>query len=95
MHADRITSAISAAIAKSGVSKGRLKKTPPPYGTDALAAWLAIMLQANPYKVPAFALMMLNEDQQAIFASVSKAIEGLDVRKADIDRAALESIGAW
>jgi hypothetical protein len=95
MNTERIKSAITASVSTRGEYKGFLKQKQPPYGTDALAAWCAIMLKANPYKVSPFTLMMMDEERQEIFAAVQRGIQNLDVRGADTDRLILENLGAW
>jgi hypothetical protein len=92
-----ITNAIDGAIAKSGKNIGKLKAKCPPSNTDAAAAWQAIQMEANPYKVSMATCLFFNERQTKIFNAVVETIRdrNIDVRGLDRDRVALESIGVW
>ena len=89
--------AIDGAIAKSGKNIGKLKARCPRYDTDAAAAWQAIQMEANPYKVSLAACLFFSTRQTKIFNAAIDTIqsENIDVRGLDRDRVALESIGAW
>ena len=92
-----IFTAISGAIATRGKNKGQLKAKCPPMHTDAAAAWQAMQMEANPYKVSMGACLFFNLRQTKIFNAVLETIrkENIDVRCLDRDRLALESIGVW
>lgn len=92
-----IVSAINGAIATRGKNKDQLKAKCPPMHTDAAAAWQAIQMEANPFKVSMSACLFFNLRQTKIFNAVLETIreKGIDVRGLDRDRVALESIGAW
>ena len=90
---DRIHAAIEGARVSRGKNKGMLKKSKPK--GDAGAAWLAMMLHANPYKVGVTSVVMMTNGERWIFDQVSKAIEGAPTGGLDRDRDALESLGVW
>jgi len=92
-----ITNAINGAIAKSGKNIGKLKARCPRSDTDAAAAWQAIQMEANPYKVSMATCLFFSERQTKIFNAVIETIRdrNIDVRWLDRDRVALESIGVW
>ena len=96
MHSE-IASAIDGAIATRGKNKGKLKAKCPPMHTDAAAAWQAIQMEANPYKVSMGACLFFSLRQTKIFNAVLETIreKNIDVRGLDRDRLALESMGAW
>jgi hypothetical protein len=89
--------AVNGAIATRGKNKGQLKAKCPPMNTDAAAAWQAIQMQANPYKVSMGACLFFNLRQTKIFNAVLETIQekNIDVRGLDRDRVALEELGAW
>ena len=90
-----IISAMDAAIATRGKHKGKLKRVCPPMGTDAAAAWQALTLLSNPYKISIFQISLFSERQAWIYRNIVNALEPLDIRSLDRDRAALEIMGAW
>jgi hypothetical protein len=92
---DRINQAIRAALVSRGPNKGMLKSSPPRHGTDAYAAWQALTMCANPYKVSIGGLMMLPREQREVYDVVLAWAETRDVRALDRDRVALEQMGAW
>ena len=92
---DVCIAAIDAAIVSRGKSKGVLKANCPKSDSDGAAAWQAIALQANPFKVGIYTIAMFDDRQRAIFDAVTKAIEGHDVKHLDRDRTILEALGVW
>jgi len=90
---ERIHNAIEGARVSRGKNKGMLKKTKPK--GDAGAAWVAMMLHANPYKVSPYAVLMFTNGERWIFDQVTKALEGVPTTGLDRDRDALEALGAW
>jgi len=92
-----IVSAIEGAIATRGKNKGQLKAKCPPSNTDAAAAWQAIQMEANPYKVSMATCLFFSDRQTKIFNAVIETIRdrNIDVRGLDRDRVALENLGAW
>jgi|DEB0MinimDraft_3_1074331.scaffolds.fasta_scaffold07613_2 hypothetical protein len=92
-----IVSAIDGAIAKSGKNIGKLKAKCPRSDTDAAAAWQALQMEANPYKVSMATCLFFSTRQTKIFNAVIETIreKNIDVRGLDRDRVALESIGVW
>lgn len=46
------------AIATRGARKGKLKKTPPAYGSDGYVVWQALTLEHNPIKASAISCVM-------------------------------------
>lgn len=98
MDTQRIKSAIAGALVSKGTHKGSLKKQCPPIGTDAAAAWQAIMFHANPYKVGlGHYLFMPDEIKENVYKPIIEYIKftQVDVRSLDRDRRALELINAW
>ena len=93
MTVERIHAAIESARVSRGPRKGALKKTKP--SGDAGAAWMAMMMHANPHKVPVFAMMTLTREEVWIFDQVRKALEGVPETGLDRDRDALEGLGVW
>jgi hypothetical protein len=87
--------AIDAALVSRGKRKGTLKAKCPPMGTDAAAAWQALMGYANPYKLGMGHIMFFSDRQSAIYRAIDDALKGQDVRALDRDRVALEIMGAW
>ena len=95
MEIARIKAAINGAISTRGPNKGKLKAQCTPMGTDAAAAWQALMGYANPYKLGLGHIMLMGEDQRAIYRWIDDHAAGLDLRALDRDRLALEMLGAW
>lgn len=93
LNADRIHAAIEGARVSRGPRKGQLKASKP--SGDAGAAWLAMMMHANPHKVPPFALMTLTREEVWIFDQITQALQGSPTSGLDRDRDALESLGVW
>jgi hypothetical protein len=87
--------AINAALVSRGKRKGMLKAKCPPMGTDAAAAWQALMGYANPYKIGMGHIMFFTDRQSAIYRAIDDALKGQDLRALDRDRVALEIMGAW
>lgn len=85
--------AIAAACVSRGKRKGCLKATCPPMGTNAAAAWQAMMLEANPYKASIAQIMMLRGEARAIYDAIEASLKGIDLRGLDRDRVALEGLG--
>ena len=97
---DVCIAAIDAAKVSRGKNRGMLKAKCPKADSDGAAAWQAMTLQANPYKVgiwrkAPFTIAMFNDRQRAIFDAVGKAIEGYDINHLDRDRTILEALGVW
>ncbi len=92
---DICIAAIDAAKATRGKNKGMLKASCPPMGTDAAAAWQALMGHANPYKISIGQIMLFSDRQRAIYHAIDESLKGHDLRGLDRDRVALEVLGAW
>jgi hypothetical protein len=92
-----IKAAIQGAIARSGKNAGKLKATCPRSDTDAAAAWQAIQMEANPFKVSMAMCLFFSTRQTKIFNAVLETIRdrNIDVRGLDRDRVALENLGVW
>ena len=86
---------IAAACISRGKRKGALKASCPPTGSNAAAAWQALMIKANPYKVSLGQILFMGDDQRAIYDAITAAIADVDVRGMYKDRVALEELGAW
>lgn len=92
---ERIASAIAGAVVSRGRTKGQLKSSCPPMGTDAAAAWQALTLHANPHKLGIAHLMFMPAEQRELFEAVKAGAGLLDIRGLDRDRVTLESLGVW
>jgi hypothetical protein len=92
---ERISAAIAGALVSRGRAKGRLKASCPAMGTDAAAAWQALTMQANPYKIGLGHLIFMPAEQRELFEAIKAGAERLDIRGIDRDRVALESLGVW
>ena len=93
LNVDRIHAAIESARVSRGPRRGQLKKTKP--NGDAGAAWLAMMLHANPHKVSPASIMMLGNEERWIHEQVWAALVGVPQTGLDRDRDALEGLGVW
>lgn len=89
--------AFRAALVSRGPRKGILLANCPRGDTDAAAAWQAIMLRSNPFKVGIGTVLFMSERQREIFNFIGETVDShrLDVRGLDRDRRALEALGAW
>jgi hypothetical protein len=92
---DICLTAIDASKVSRGKNKGMLKATCPPMGTDASAAWQALIGYANPYKMSFGQIMLFTDRQRAIYRAIDDALTGSDLHGLDRDRVALERLGAW
>jgi len=95
MDRERIAAAIDGAISQRGRNKGKLKRQCPPMGTDAAAAWQALMGYANPYKLGLGHIMFMPEPQRELYRYLDDKLAGLDLRGLDSDRLKLELWRAW
>jgi hypothetical protein len=92
---DACIAAIDAALVSRGKRKGMLKSACPSMGTDAAAAWQAMMAYANPYKIGFYHIATFSQRQSAIYRAIDDALKGRDLRAFDRDRVALELLGVW
>jgi hypothetical protein len=94
---NRTKAAIESAKVTRGRKKGLLLAKCPPVGTDAAAAWQALMSFANPYKVGFGHLFFMRDEQKAIYEFIREQVKQLhiDCRGLDRDRKALETLGVW
>ena len=94
---ERAAKALQGAIVTRGKRKGMLLAKCPPVGTDAAAAWQAVMKFANPFKCGFGHLLFMPEEQRHIRDYIVNDIKsnGRDVRGLDRDRKALEALGVW
>jgi sulfite reductase beta subunit-like hemoprotein len=92
---DICIAAIDGALVSRGRHKGMIKVKCPPYGTDAAAAWQALAMISNPYKVSIWQIASFSDRQRAIYNNIERALENYDGRGLDRDRVALELMGAW
>lgn len=85
------------ALVSRGAKKGMLKAKCPPMDTPAAAAWQAMMLCSNPYKVGMAHMMFMSEDNRKLYKEVLAWCESVpSIHHAlDRDRKALQSMGAW
>lgn len=94
--------AMQAALVTKGPRKGLLLSSAPKMRTPAYAAWSAMMLNVNPYKVGIYAQIMMDEEQreianeiEAFFMSLSPKAKAALQYGLDKDRNTLEKLGAW
>lgn len=94
---DRARAAIRGAISSQGPAKGRLLRRCPRSGSDAAAAWQALVATANPYKLSVGQLLFMPTDQRELFLEIDHFVteRRIDIRHLDRDRSALEQLGAW
>ena len=101
---DRAKDAIRSALASKGPRKGLLLASAPKMDSDAYAAWSALMLHCNPFKVGIFAQIMMAHDTERAalhkeidgwFESMPQAMKRVFIIGLDKDRSALERLGAW
>lgn len=57
---ERLSAAYAACFTTRGANKGKLRKTPPKWRTDAHVMWHALMLEFFPYQAKPFSLMSNN-----------------------------------
>jgi hypothetical protein len=104
MLSDRAKDAIKSALAKKGPRQGLLLSSAPKGDSDAFAAWSALMIYCNPYKVGLANLMMMefHPEQKALHKEVESWFLSLpeNTRKGlivglDKDRLALQTLGVW
>jgi hypothetical protein len=92
--------ALLACVAKRGKGKGDLLRTcPKGYGVDA-AAWLCLMLEANPYKANVSRMIFLSADAKTVYHELAAWIDAhpsvsWQFQNCDRDRRNLEQMGAW
>lgn len=90
---------VTGALAWRGKNRGYLKVRQPKGDTGAGGAWLAVMMEANPYKVDYSAAVQLPQNDREVFREMLDAIEegtmGANLWKLDKDRVALEAAGAY
>ena len=89
--------AIRKAFSSKGKNKGYLKTKCPPMGTPEAAAWNAIQMHCNPFKVGFGHLLMTSPKDRVMFNLIELRIlkSGIDYNGWDKDREGLESVGAW
>lgn len=88
--------ALKGAIASQGKHKGMLKARAPKADTLAFAAWHGAMLCCNPYKASVSAAFWMTPEQKDIWKEIINVFDTWpQLRLADRDRLALESLGVW
>lgn len=92
---DQAAQALQAAVVSKGKNKGLLLSKAPPSKTLAYAAWQAAVMACNPYKASIFGLMMMTQEQRAIYDELLAIFDGLGIKSLDRDRNALERMGVW
>jgi hypothetical protein len=101
---DRAQTAIRSALATKGSRKGLLLSSAPKTESDAYAAWSALMMNCNPYKVGMGNMIRLawDKDRKALhdeidswFQSLPKNTQHSLTVGLDKDRLALQTLGAW
>jgi hypothetical protein len=99
---EKAEKALKAALVTKGPRKGLLLSSAPKMRTPAYAAWSAMMLNVNPYKVGIYAQIMMDDDQREIAREIESFFMSLSPQRQaalrhglDKDRQALESLGAW
>jgi len=99
---EKAQAALQAALCQKGPRRGLLLASAPKVNTLAYAAWSALMLNVNPYKVGIVGQMFLSPEQREILNEIESFFMALspNARAAlryglDKDRKALENMGAW
>lgn len=92
---DKAALALKAAVCTRGKGKGLLLARAPRMDSDAYAAWQAAQMVCNPFKVSIFGLVMLTDEQRAIYDEIETALTALNIRGLDRDRNGLERLGVW
>lgn len=95
---DAAATAFSLALATKGKAARCLKRHAPKSGSAEHAAWVAAMLNVNPFKVSGFSLLFMSPEHQAIYHEIDKAFTRVPQRVAyqiDIDRRSLTRLGVW
>jgi len=99
---EKAQAALQAALCQKGPRKGLLLASAPKANTPAYAAWSALMLNVNPYKVGIMGQMFLSPEQREISNEIESFFMALspNARAAlryglDKDRQALENMGVW
>ena len=64
----RFLIALEDAMAQRGQRKGKLKKSPPAYGTDGYAVWHALMLEHAPMRASVMSCVMAGLSQPELYA---------------------------
>ena len=79
-----------------GTYKDWLKKTEPA-DPHAKAIWLALVSNANPYKIQVGSILMLGDDERKIFDAINTICERIPqlIGWIDKDRTALSAMGVW
>ena len=70
---DICIAAIDAAKVSRGKNRGMLRARCPKSNSDGAAAWQAMTLQANPYKIGIGTIMFFTDRQRAIFDEIGRA----------------------
>lgn len=94
---DKAAQALRGAICTKGKNKGLLLAKAPPFKTLSYAAWQAAVLIANPYKASIPGIVLMNDEQRAIYNELVDIFEAIGAvnLKLDRDRNALDALGAW
>lgn len=101
---DRAQAAIRSALATKGPRKGLLLSSAPKSETDAFAAWSALMMRCNPFKVGMCNMIRLawDQDRKALHDEIDAWFESLPKNTQhslsvglDKDRLALQTLGVW
>ena len=94
---DKAREAMHGALVSRGAKKGMLKAKCPPMDTPEAAAWQAMMLCSNPYKVGMGHMLFMGDESRAIYKEVLAWCESVPSihHVLDRDRKALQSMGVW
>ena len=99
---EKAQAALQGALCQKGPRAGLLLASAPKSSTLAYAAWSALMLNVNPYKVGIMGQMFLSPEQREISNEIESFFMALspNARAAlryglDKDRKALEDLKAW
>lgn len=92
--------AIKSALVSKGKTKGNIKSScPAGYGPDT-AAWCALMMVANPYKVSIGRIMFFMNEARDIYNEIDRWTDQHHelypyIASCDKDRRSLSAMGAW
>jgi hypothetical protein len=101
---ERAKAAIHLALVTKGKRKGLLLSSAPKGNSDAFAAWAALMMNCNCFKVGMGNMVRLswNPESESLYREIDSWFQALPkgtrnqlIVGLDKDRLALQSIGAW
>lgn len=95
---EKASEAMRQAVCQRGKNKGTLLARAPQANTAGNAAWQAVAMHYNPYKVSIGAFMFMSAENRAIYDEWINIFETLDpnaIANIDRDRVVLQGLGIW